>query len=92
MFLLKMFSPNLSTGNSQTHEEYRPVNKTTDLYSSFSSSPILVFVHILFKKDISLHFNFNPKLISTRIINKIYVKLWGTHAFIKFQCYNLLLL
>jgi hypothetical protein len=33
MFLVKMFSLNLSTGNYQTREEYTPVNKTTDLSS-----------------------------------------------------------
>jgi hypothetical protein len=33
VFLLKMFSMNLSTGNYETYEEYRPVNKTTDLSS-----------------------------------------------------------
>jgi hypothetical protein len=35
VFLLKLFNMNFSTGNYQTHEEYRLVNMTTDLSSSF---------------------------------------------------------
>jgi hypothetical protein len=34
VFLLKLFSLNFSTGNYQTHEEYRLLNMTTDLSSS----------------------------------------------------------
>jgi hypothetical protein len=34
VFLLKLFSLNFSTGNYQTHKEYRLLNMTTDLSSS----------------------------------------------------------